>query len=197
MEKRIIIWLNNHLLQAFPWVLLISFLSLLGMLWSGTALYKAKQYHHHLHNHTLQNNVADDAIFADAVYWVKQGNNEKALKLYAQAISSPDLNIRKTANYNMANIYLREANKLLETTGLESWDKVTPLLSMAKEGYREALRLDPDWVNAKYNYELALRIAPTIESKHSRQTPEDEELKDQESAPEGWPAIPGFPRGMP
>jgi len=52
-------------------------------------------------------------------------------------------------------------------------------------------------VNAKYNYELALRIAPTIESKHSRQTPEDEELKDQESAPEGWPAIPGFPRGMP
>jgi len=197
MAQSIKIWLNNHLLQAFPWVLLVCFLSLLGLVWSGSALYKAKQYHQHLQEKTLQNITADDAIFADAFYWVKHSNTEKALKLYAQVASSLDPNIRKKANYNMANIYLREANKLLETTGLESWDKVTPLLAMAKEGYREALRLEPRWVSAKYNYELALRIVPTIESKSSHQQPDDDELKDQESAPEGWPAIPGFPRGMP
>jgi mxaK protein len=197
MAQRIKTWLNNHLLQAFPWVFLVFFLSLLGLVWSGNALYKAKQYHQHLHQQTLQNSTADDAIFADAVYWVKHRNPEKALKLYALATSSLDLNVRKKANYNMANIYLSEANKLLDTNGFEAWDKVTPLLAMAKEGYREALRLEPRWMGAKYNYELALRILPTIESKGGRQQPDDEEIKNQEAAPEGWPAIPGFPRGMP
>lgn len=197
MAQYIRIWLNNALRQAFPWILLICLLSLLGIIWSGKALYQAKQYHQHLHDKTLQNIVADDAIFADAAYWTKHNDTEKSLKLYAIAASSLNINIRKNANYNMANIYLREANKLLDTSGFEAWDKVTPLLAMAKEGYREALRLDPSWLNAKYNYELALRIAPTIESSTSRQKPEDEEHKDQEATPEGWPAIPGFPRGMP
>lgn len=197
MAQRIKVWLINALLQAFPWMLFIGLLSIAGLAWSGHALYNAKQYHQHLHDKTLQNNTADDALLADAAYWTRHHHTEKALKLYAQAASSLNLNIRKYANYNMANLYLREANKLLDTSGFDAWDKVTPLLAMAKESYREALRLDPNWINAKYNYELALRIAPTIESNSSRQKPDDDVLKDQETAPEGWPAIPGFPRGMP
>jgi mxaK protein len=189
-------WFIHQLGQAFPWMLLVWLLSLTGLIWSGNALTQANQYHQHLQNNSIQNSATDDAIFANALYLANHHQTEKALKLYAQATSSPNLHIRKNANYNMANLYLREANKLLDASGFDAWDKVTPLLAIAKEGYREALRLDPNWINAKYNYELALRIAPTIESATSRQK-EDDELKNQETVPEGWPAIPGFPRGMP
>lgn len=197
MASRVKPWFIHHLDQVFPWVFLIGFFSLISLVWSVHALYQAQQYHHHLQHQTLQNSATDDAIFADALYWTKHRDTEKALKLYAKVVSSTNPTVRKFTNYNMANIYFREAYKLLDTTGLDTWDKVTPLLAMAKEGYREALRLDPDWLNAKYNYELVLRIAPTIESKTSTKPEDDNELKDQETPPEGWPAIPGFPRGMP
>ena len=183
--------------KAFPWMLLMLLLSLLALAWSGHALYKANIYHQHLKHKTLQNDASPDAIFADAVYWTKRKNTEKATKLYAQAISSHDKNIRKLAHYNMANLYLHEAYLLLDASGLEAWDKVLPLLSIAKESYREALRLAPDWMDAKYNYELALRLVPTIESKSRSSKAEDEDLQDQSVPQDGWPAIPGFPRGMP
>lgn len=197
MAQGIDMWFKHKCLQAFNWMLLLLLLAVLGVIWSSNALYQAKQYHQHLRENTPQNIMADDAIFADAVYWARHGKNEKSIKLYAEAASSLNINTRKNANYNMANLYLREANKLLEIRGFAAWDEVTPLLAMAKEGYREALRLDPGWLNAKYNYELVLRIAPTIESATSRQKPEDDEKKDTEEVPEGWPSIPGFPRGMP
>ena len=98
-------------------------------------------------------------------YWTKRKNTEKATKLYAQAIVSHDKNIRKLAHYNMANLYLHEAYLLLDASGLEVWDKVLPILSIAKESYREALRLAPDWMDAKYNYELALRLVPLSRQK--------------------------------
>lgn len=197
MAQRKKIWLTHQLAKIFVWLLLLLLISLLGLVWSSYALYHAKAYHQHLHDKTLQISASDDAVFANAVYWASHHQTDKSLKLYAQAASSLNLTIRKNAYYNMANLYLREANQLLETHGFDAWDQITPLLALSKEGYREALRLDPNWLNAKYNYELALRIAPTIESAVSRQKTEDEDIKDQETLPEGWPAIPGFPRGMP
>ncbi|MDO9203945.1 hypothetical protein [Methylotenera sp.] len=192
MAHRLKIWA----LKWLPWMFLLWLLSLIVLAWSGYALYQAGIYNKHLSHKTLQNNAAPDAVFADASYWVAHKDIEKALKLYALAASSKDSSVRKAAHYNMANVYLRQANQLLEETGLDGWDKVTPLLAIAKESYREALRLDPHWMDAKYNYELVLRLAPIIESSKSRRSEEEEEVT-QETPPEGWPAIPGFPRGMP
>ncbi|HPH06906.1 MAG TPA: hypothetical protein PL131_13630 [Methylotenera sp.] len=184
-------------LKWLPWMILLWIASLTILVWSGYTLIQANTYNKNLSHQKLQNNAAPDAVFADASYWVKHKDTEKALKLYALATSSKDINIRKVAHYNMANVYLRQANQTLSDKGLEEWDKVTPLLAIAKESYREALRLDPHWMEAKYNYELVLRLAPIIESsKSSRQEENDEEIT-QETPPEGWPAIPGFPRGMP
>lgn len=188
--------LKNWAVKWTPWMFLLGMFSLIALVWSGNALYQARIYNAQLAGNALQNNPAQDAVFADAAYWVKHKNPEKALALYALAASGKDSAIRKAAHFNMANIYLRQANKLLLETGLDEWDKVTPLLAIAKESYRDALRLDPHWIEAKYNYELALRLAPVIESSKSRRLEEDAEIT-QETPPEGWPAIPGFPRGMP
>lgn len=189
--------LSTFFLRAFPWMWLMLVLSVLGLFWSGQALYKANLYHQHLENKTLQNGASPDAVFADAVYWAKRKDTEKATKFYTLAIASHDKYIRKVAHYNMANLYSREAYLILDASGLEAWDKVTPLLSIAKENYREALRLAPDWMDAKYNYELALRLVPTIESKGPSNRTEDDDLKNESIPQDGWPAIPGFPRGMP
>jgi mxaK protein len=192
MAHRLKIWA----LKWLPWMFMLWLLSLIALAWGGYALYQANIYNEHLSHKTLQNNTAPDAVFADATYWVKHKDTEKALKLYAIVASSKDSSIRKAAYYNMANIYLRQAYKLLEETGLDEWDKVTPSLAIAKESYRETLRLAPYWMEAKYNYELVLRLAPIIESSKSRKLEEEAEVT-QETPPEGWPTIPGFPRGMP
>jgi mxaK protein len=43
------------------------------------------------------------------------------------------------------------------------WVGARPLLELAKETYREALRLDPGQWDARYNLERALRLAPEQE----------------------------------
>ena len=50
------------------------------------------------------------------------------------------------------------------------------------------------WHEAKYNYELALRLSPLFELKHSKQEPDE---SDDAETVDGWASIPGFPRGMP
>jgi mxaK protein len=59
--------------------------------------------------------------------------------------------------YNLANLYLRRALQYREN---DANDLALPLVELAKENYREVLREDSqDWF-AKFNLELALRIAP-------------------------------------
>ncbi len=182
--------------RLLPWMVILLATSLAALIWSGVKLYQAHNYHQHLSNQSFQTSQAADAVFANATLWAQRGQEQKALTLYAQVATIGDRNLRKAAHYNSANIYLTQATKLLEQEALSSWDRVAPLLALAKESYREALRLDPAWPEAKYNYELALRLAPAIESKTSTRRDEEENEKAEER-PSGWPSIPGFPRGMP
>lgn len=190
MEKRVSRWLFS----VYPWAWILMLASLLTLIVSIYSLYAAHVYNSKLASQSVHKSTDEDAIFANAMYWDKHNNPEKALKLYALVQSSHDSDLSKAAHYNIANIYLRQAYDILNNAGLSSWDKVSPLLSIAKESYREALRVDPGFMDAKYNYELALRLIPTIESKTKRLVESEENL---ETPPEGWPALPGFPRGMP
>lgn len=187
-------WLNRVLFRLFPWALVLMLMSGILLVWSSYALYKARNYNDSLQKQVLNQDASEEAIFANAAYWAKHHDSKKSLMLYAQLQSSNDNALRRNVHYNIANHYLRQAYTTLNETGLASWDKVSPLLSIAKESYRDALRIDPSYMDAKYNYELALRLIPTIESKSQRMTESEDDL---ETPPEGWPAIPGFPRGMP
>jgi mxaK protein len=65
--------------------------------------------------------------------------------------------MRADIRYNLANLYLRRALQYREN---DADDLALPLVELAKENYRDVLREDSqDWF-AKYNLELALRIAP-------------------------------------
>jgi mxaK protein len=65
--------------------------------------------------------------------------------------------LRQVALYDLGNLYLREALKVRQSGADAS---ALPLLELAKESYRSALLERPDLWDAKFNLELALRLAP-------------------------------------
>ena len=65
--------------------------------------------------------------------------------------------LRSTAWYDLGNLYLREGLRLLQSGADAS---ALPLLELSKESYRNALLERPDLWDAKFNLELALRLAP-------------------------------------
>jgi mxaK protein len=170
----------------------------------GIAIYQATVYRGSLEPHVLIEqtllgaNQTPQALFANAVLYDNQLKPELALAQYAALISlvADDNPLRKQAYFNSGNVYLRTAIRLLEQRGLPAWDEAGPLVALAKESYQKALRIEPDWSEVKYNYHLALRLAPTTHGMSGPQQYEDEQIKAEEQ-PSGWPAMPGNPRGMP
>lgn len=189
-----------------------------GVLWAGLIvliatvmlirqlieMYQAQVYRSSLEPHVLirqslfSANQTPQALFANAVFYDNQLKPEQALAQYAALVSKvgEDDPLRKQAYFNAGNLYMRTATRLLEQRGLPAWDEAGPLVALAKESYQKALRIQPDWSEAKYNYHLALRLSPTSHGMSGPQQYEDDQIKAEEQ-PSGWPAMPGNPRGMP
>lgn len=186
------------------WAAVLMLVSLVMLARQLVEIYQAHVYRQSLASHVLiQNtllgaNQTPQALFANAVFYDNQLKPEQALAQFAALISkvSEADPLRKQAYFNSGNIYMRTATRLLEQRGLPAWDEAGPLVALAKESYQKALRIDPDWSEAKYNYHLALRLSPTTHGMSGPQQYEDEQIK-AEQEPSGWPAMPGNPRGMP
>lgn len=186
------------------WATVLMLVSLVMSARQLVEIYQAHVYRQSLAPHVLiQNtllgaNQTPQALFANAVFYDNQLKPEQALAQFAALISkvSEADPLRKQAYFNSGNIYMRTATRLLEQRGLPAWDEAGPLVALAKESYQKALRIDPDWSEAKYNYHLALRLSPTTHGMSGPQQYEDEQIK-AEQEPSGWPAMPGNPRGMP
>lgn len=200
MNKKLAGWLRRGVL----WAGLLSLIALVMLVRQAIAIYQAEVYRSSLQPHVLIENTLLDAnqtpqaLFANAVFYDNQVKPEQALSAYAALISKlPEGDaLRQQAYFNSGNIYLRTAIRLLEQRGLPAWDEAGPLVALAKESYQKALRVEPDWSEVKYNYHLALRLAPTTHGMSGPQQYEDEQIK-AEQEPSGWPAMPGNPRGMP
>ncbi len=198
--------LHSTRMKLFPLMIFITVTALAVIIWSSIKLYQAHDYNNNLLNHALHNNTTlasnetIEALFANAVRYEARGELEKSLATYAKLIaksdSTTDADLRKATYFNVGNLYLNDAVNKLEKEGLPAWDVAGPLVSFAKESYQKALRVQSDWSEAKYNYQLALRLAPTSHGMHGPQLYEDDAIK-QEEKPSGWPAMPGSLRGMP
>jgi len=100
-----------------------------------------------------------EARFAHALALSAAGRYEAALaadKALLQGEGSP---LRPAVLYNLGNLHLREA---LKNGTLHAGDAL-PLVELAKQSFRDALRADPaDW-DARYNLERALGLAPEVD----------------------------------
>lgn len=91
--------------------------------------------------------------------------------------------------YNQANANIRRAFAAIEGG---KHDAAIPLTKLAKDGFREALRLDPMAWNAKHNYDVAARLMrdfPGYEQE-GEETPPESDVK-------LWTDLPGVPQGAP
>ena len=100
--------------------------------------------------------------FAAAVALQRKGEFEAALHAYG-AITATDDALKSALRYNLANLYLRRALELGDAAGA---DVTGPLIELAKQQYREVLRMDEGW-DARYNLELALSVQPDVDDADS------------------------------
>lgn len=107
-------------------------------------------------------NGRDDARrqFAKAYALQQQQDFKATVQAYA-AIDAPlHSQLQMDIKFDLANLYFREAIQLRE---IGSNDLAMPLIELAKQNYREILRIDSGHWDAKYNLELALILAPDMD----------------------------------
>jgi mxaK protein len=99
-----------------------------------------------------------ELLFVRAHAAAQADRTQEALALY-QA-SARDTRLAAAAHYNSGNIHLREALQLARDDLLGQRPQPAEL---AKQRYRDALRVQPGHWGARYNLERALRLAPEVE----------------------------------
>jgi mxaK protein len=106
--------------------------------------------------------VAGEALLARAVALAAPADGahyQQALAAYQGVVNGPRDDLARAARYNLGNLYLREALK----EGAAQPSRSVPLLELAKQSYRAALRADPgDW-DSRHNLQQALQLSPEIE----------------------------------
>jgi mxaK protein len=99
--------------------------------------------------------AAPQIRFAAAHAQAAAGADEAALDRYRQL--QGDTPLGQAARYNSANLLMRQALQVRQT---QMPGQAIPLIELAKETYREILRLDPQHWDARYNLERAQRLLP-------------------------------------
>lgn len=101
--------------------------------------------------------AAPQTVLARAVALAKRGDHDAAIKAYNNLISrGPQDDVGRAALFDLGNVYLRQGMG----RGDDGAAMFLPLVELAKQRYRDLLRVDPgDW-DARYNLERALRLAP-------------------------------------
>ena len=128
-------------------------------------------------------------LFARAYYLLKRDRIDEAQVLLDQANFRADARTRVLMLYDAGNTRLRASFAAIERG---KFDRATSLVNLAKEDYNQALRLDPQAWDVKYNLDVAARLVrdlPQIE-------PSEEPLQ-QEPRKDLWSDLPGVPRGAP
>lgn len=100
-----------------------------------------------------------EAQLARAIALAGQSRYQPALAAYQAVVNGPRADLARAARYNLGNLYLREALKDGATQAFKS----VPLIELAKQSYRAALRADPDDWDSRYNLQRALALAPELE----------------------------------
>jgi mxaK protein len=112
-----------------------------------------------------------EAQFADAVRLARRGQYDAALQRYKVLSRGSRADLATDALYNTGNLHLREAFK----EGKDATVRMLPLIELAKQSYRNALRRDPQRWDVRYNLDRALWLAPELDEKITVSVPRNAE----------------------
>jgi len=128
-------------------------------------------------------------LFARAYHLLKRDRLDEAQDLLDQANFRADAKTRVLMLYDAGNTRLRASFAAIERV---KFDRATSLVNLAKEDYNQALRLDPQAWDVKYNLDVAARLVRDL----PQIAPSEEPLQ-QEPRKDLWSDLPGVPRGAP
>lgn len=126
---------------------------------------------------------------ARAIYLRNQRRYAEALDILSLVVGQGDRRLQAQSRYSLGNVYLSQAQDEVEAGRI---NQAMPLLTLAKQAYRQALTLDSGFWDAKYNLELAMKLLPEFD-RISPTEPDDDAAKPSQL----WTTVPGFPRGLP
>lgn len=133
--------------------------------------------------------AAPEVYLARAAYLRQHQRYDEALEALNAIVGLHGGRLQAKIRYNLGNVYLAQA---LQEIDAERLNQALPLLQLAKQAYRQALKLDSGFWDAKYNLELAMGLLPELDRIVQAQ-PDDDAAQ---PAPL-WTTVPGFPRGLP
>lgn len=139
-----------------------------GAAWQSVRLNEAERVNEAIVRAAALSNASTlpEAQFARAVALARNGKTDEALKAYKTLAQGGRADLRVAALYNVGNLHIREAERTVKEDPTQS----LPLIELAKQSYRDLLRVQPaDW-DARYNLERALQLAPELDD-----TPVDDE----------------------
>ena len=180
-------------MPAKPDLLLFLFLLLSAVVfYEAFELYRQLQYNRSL-QHIESLKPEDDSdprlVAAKANRYAGQGNWRRAVRLYTKTLANAEGQLRQKMAYNLGTLYLIEASKRWQQLGVWDYARVVTLLGLARQNLREAVRLDPKDLNARFNLEYALRIQPPPR--------EHQPAKWQGHKSSVFATLPGAPQGAP
>lgn len=97
-----------------------------------------------------------------AAGWLEEqaGRGREALHRYAEVEHADDPHLAARAKFAMGNLYLQIALGAADVAAGGSHVRGLAQAELAREAYRDALRLDPELRAARYNLELLERLSP-------------------------------------
>lgn len=143
-------------------VLVVLVLMVIAAVIDGALLWRQQRWNAAIASGTLpadSNDLPAQVRFAQAHAQAASGAREVALHRYRSL--ADDSLLGQAARYNSANLLMRDAAVL--RAGTEP-GKAIALIELAKEIYREVLRVDPQYWDARYNLERAQRLLPDPEA---------------------------------
>ena len=188
--------IRPHYVRLVFWALLVSLsLLLLHNIWLYLGLSQENRYIKTILSAeselppALSPAASAEKHFAYAARLARERRYDEAAESDSQARGLAGAALQARIFYNLGNLYLQQAITQAEKLGVDSAMAFT---DAAKSFYRRALRIAPDFWQAKYNYETAQRLVrdlPLAEVESGGDG--EEEMEDL------WSAMPGFPAGLP
>ncbi|HLF95917.1 MAG TPA: MxaK protein [Methylococcaceae bacterium] len=174
------------------WFLAVAIACLLGATYAGYVWHRMDQLNRAIldpSTRVVDENSHPELVFAKAWQLERSGAGAEAIRLYASLQTTADKALRARVLHNLGTIYLKEGAKLWNARGVLEYARVNTLVELAKEYYRDSLRLDPDNWDARYNLEYAWHITPP-----PRERPKSD-LRGSKSSV--FSTLPGIPGGGP
>jgi len=125
---------------------------------------------------------------ARARFLLRQGRFDEASATADRMAANGDPASRASLLYALGNAHLRRALDAFKTDPMR---QIAPIINVAKSEYRQALSIDPENWDARYNYDIGAALVRDADGSPPN--------KGADMARERalWPDIPGAPNGLP